>query len=220
VSGCGARLAAFDRERAAGGAWPHEASANGLLVIAGTDEAGRGCLAGPVVAAAVVLPPGWAPAALDDSKRLTARRRAVLYAEIVRGALDWQAEAAWPREIERTDILRSSLRAMATAVARLRVRPDLVLVDGNQAPPLDCPAACLVGGDGLSAAVAAASIVAKVVRDGLMADLDARHPGYGFAGHKGYGSADHLAALRLLGPCPLHRLTFAPVAGLRQGSLW
>ena len=219
MSGCGARLAAFDRERAAGGA-PADESANGLLVIAGTDEAGRGCLAGPVVAAAVVLPPGWAPAALDDSKRLTARRRAALYAEIVRGALDWQAEAAWPREIERTDILRSSLRAMATAVARLRVRPDLVLVDGNQAPPLDCPAACLVGGDGLSAAVAAASIVAKVVRDGLMADLDARHPGYGFAGHKGYGSADHLAALRLLGPCPLHRLTFAPVAGLRQGSLW
>ena len=215
MSGCGARLAAFDRARAA-----DPSRAGGALVIAGTDEAGRGCLAGPVVAAAVVLPPGWAPAALDDSKRLTARRREALYRDIVREALDWQAEAAWPREIEHTDILRSSLRAMATAVARLRVRPDLVLVDGNRAPPLDCPAACLVGGDGLSAAVAAASIVAKVVRDTLMADLDARHPGYGFAGHKGYGSADHLAALRRLGPCPLHRRTFSPVAGLRQGSLW
>lgn len=215
MSGCGARLAAFDRER---GADPSREG--GALVIAGTDEAGRGCLAGPVVAAAVVLPPGWAPEALDDSKRLTARRREALYRDIVRAALDWQAEAAWPREIEHTDILRSSLRAMATAVARLRVRPDLVLVDGNQAPPLDSPAACLVGGDGLSAAVAAASIVAKVVRDALMVDLDARHPGYGFAGHKGYGSADHLAALRRLGPCPLHRRTFGPVAGLRQGSLW
>ncbi|MBA4377247.1 MAG: ribonuclease HII [Gemmatimonas sp.] len=189
-------------------------------MLAGTDEAGRGCLAGPVVAAAVVLPPGWAPEALDDSKRLTARRREALYRDIVREALDWQAEAAWPREIEHTDILRSSLRAMATAVARLRVRPDLVLVDGNQAPPLDCPADCLVGGDGLSAAVAAASIVAKVVRDGLMIDLDVRHPGYGFAGHKGYGAASHLAALQRLGPCPLHRRTFAPVALLRQGSLW
>jgi ribonuclease HII len=215
VSGPGARLAAFDRERAGVGA-----QADRALVIAGTDEAGRGCLAGPVVAAAVVLPPGWAPAALDDSKRLTARRRRALYADIVREALDWRAEAAWPREIELTDILRSSLRAMAAAVARLRVRPDLVLVDGNRAPPLDCPAACLVGGDGLSAAVAAASIVAKVVRDDLMIELDARYPGFGFAGHKGYGSAAHLEALRRLGPCPLHRLTFAPVAGLRQGSLW
>jgi len=215
VSGRGALLAAFDRERAA-----DPSRAGGVLVLAGTDEAGRGCLAGPVVAAAVVLPPGWAPEALDDSKRLTARRREALYRDIVREALDWQAEAAWPREIEHTDILRSSLRAMATAVARLRVRPDLVLVDGNQAPPLDCPAACLVGGDGLSAAVAAASIVAKVVRDWLMVDLDARHPGYGFAGHKGYGAASHLAALQRLGPCPLHRRTFAPVALLRQGSLW
>ncbi len=215
MSGRGALLAAFDHERAA-----DPSREGGALVLAGTDEAGRGCLAGPVVAAAVVLPPGWAPEALDDSKRLTARRREALYRDIVREALDWQAEAAWPREIERTDILRSSLRAMATAVARLRVRPDLVLVDGDQAPPLDCPAACLVGGDGLSAAVAAASIVAKVVRDGLMVDLDARHPGYGFAGHKGYGAAAHLAALQRLGPCPLHRRTFAPVALLRQGSLW
>lgn len=203
-------LADFDRER----------SRQGSVRLAGTDEAGRGCLAGPVVAAAVVLGPDRIPDGLDDSKRVTARRRERLYAELVRDARDWSVAAVWPREIEATDILKSSLRAMALAVARLRPLPGLVLVDGNRLPRLPCPAETVVGGDARSAAVAAASILAKVVRDRLMVELDARHPGYGFAAHKGYGAAAHLAALAARGPCPLHRATFRPIATLGQARLW
>jgi ribonuclease HII len=188
--------------------------------LAGTDEAGRGCLAGPVVAGAVVLPAGWIPAGLDDSKRLTGPRREILYDAIVRGASAWGAFAVWPREIEATDILRASLRAMAGAVSLLRPAPDLVLVDGNQLPPLDVPAETLVKGDATSAAVAAASIVAKVVRDRLMTDLAVRWPGYGFARHKGYGAVVHLEAIDALGPCPLHRMTFRPLSALAQGRFW
>jgi ribonuclease HII len=210
VSDSRTRLLAFDRER----------SREGGLRLAGTDEAGRGCLAGPVVAAAVELPFGWAPEVLDDSKRLSAPRRERVYAQIIGGALAWGAFAVWPREIEDTDILRASLRAMSGAVSLLRPAPDLVLVDGNRLPDLDCPAETLVRGDALSAAVAAASVVAKVVRDRLMCDLDARWPSYGFAGHKGYGAAAHLAAIATHGPCPLHRMTFQPLASLGQGRLW
>ncbi len=188
--------------------------------VAGVDEAGRGCLAGPVVAAAVVLPPRWLPAGLDDSKRLTAARRERLYAVLVRDALAWGVAAVSPREIDRTDILRATLRAMRAAVALLRPSPDVVLVDGNRLPPLPVPAHALVGGDRRSAAVAAASILAKVVRDRLLAELDRRHPGYGLAAHKGYGTAAHRRALRERGPSPVHRRTFAPVASLAQGRLW
>jgi len=203
-------LAAFD---AACRAAPHQ-------MLAGVDEAGRGCLAGPVVAGAVVLPAGWCPDGLDDSKRLTARRRDALYDAIVRGALCWGAFAVSPARIDEINILRASLEAMAGAVRLLDRVPDLILVDGVHAPALPAPARTLVGGDGLSAAVAAASIIAKVVRDRLMTDLDARWPGYGFADHKGYGAAVHLEALARLGPCPLHRRTFKPVAALDQGRLW
>jgi len=195
-------------------------SGGGRLRIAGVDEAGRGCLAGPVVSGATILPPGWCPEGLDDSKRLSAAKRDCLYASILEGALAWGAFAVWPREIDRTDILRASLKAMSGAVGLLGASPDLVLVDGNHAPPLDCPCACIVKGDGRSAAIAAASIVAKVVRDRIMVELDARFPAYGFSAHKGYGSPGHLASLAECGPASVHRFSFRPVAGLRQSSLW
>ncbi|MHB8079429.1 MAG: ribonuclease HII [Candidatus Krumholzibacteriia bacterium] len=188
--------------------------------LAGVDEAGRGCWAGPVVAAAVILPSGWAPAGLDDSKRLTPARREALFEAIRAGALAWRACAVSPAEIDRLNILRATLQAMARAVARVAPAPDLVLVDGLQLPVLPCRGEALVRGDGRSAAVAAASIVAKVTRDRLMRAWDARLPGYGFAAHKGYGSAEHRAALHRLGPCPLHRRSYRPVSDLAQGLLW
>jgi len=172
------------------------------------------------VAGAVILSPGGGPAGLDDSKRLTAARRERLYAEIIGGAPAWGAFAVWPREIDRTNILRASLKAMAGAVDLLGVAPDLVLADGNRLPDLDCPCECVVKGDGRSAAIAAGSIVAKVVRDRIMTGLDARYPAYGFAAHKGYGSPEHLAALAERGPVGIHRFSFRPVADLRQTHLW
>ena len=204
------RLASFDRSK----------SDAGRLVLAGVDEAGRGCWAGPVVAAAVVLPDRWCPAGLDDSKKLTPARREALCQEIRASALAWGACAVSAGDIDASDILRATLRAMARAVARLRLRPDLVLVDGNQLPDLPLPAECLVRGDGTSAAVAAASILAKVYRDRIMTAWDRHHPGYGFAAHKGYGAAAHREALRRLGPCPLHRLSYKPLVELDQGRLF
>ncbi len=203
-------LARFDRSK----------SDAGRLVLAGVDEAGRGSWAGPVVAAAVVLPPDWCPAGLDDSKKLTARRRERLAGEIRAGALAWGACAVSAGEIDATDILRATLRAMVRAVARLRPVPDLVLVDGNRLPDLPVPAECLVRGDGTSAAVAAASVLAKVFRDRIMTAWERHHPGYGFAAHKGYGAATHREALQRLGPCPLHRLTYKPLVELDQGRLF
>jgi len=205
-----AALAGFDRER----------SRDGLLVLGGVDEAGRGCWAGPVVAAAVVLPAGWCPAGLDDSKKLSPARREALCAEIRTGALAWAACAVSAAEIDHGNILRATLRAMARAVARLRVRPDLLLVDGRQIPVVSMPAEAIVRGDGTSAAVAAASIVAKVLRDRVMTAWERHYPGYGFAAHKGYGAAAHRQALEKLGPCPLHRVTYEPLASRGQGRLF
>lgn len=205
-----AALAGFDRER----------SRDGLLVLGGVDEAGRGCWAGPVVAAAVVLPAGWCPAGLDDSKKLSPARREALCAEIRAGALAWAACAVSAAEIDHGNILRATLRAMSRAVARLRVRPDLLLVDGNQVPAVPMPAEAIVRGDGTSAAVAAASIVAKVLRDRVMTAWERHYPGYGFATHKGYGAAAHREALERLGPCPLHRVTYEPLASRGQGRLF
>lgn len=206
----GVSLAEFD----------HARFRSGATRLAGVDEAGRGCLAGPVVAGAVRVTPGWCPEGLDDSKTLGASARTRLYAAILDGAPAWGAFAVWPRDIDRMNILRASLAAMAGAVRLLGDPPDLVLVDGPHAPELAMPSECVVKGDGRSAAVAAGAIVAKVVRDRLMTDLDARFPGYGFAAHKGYGSPEHLEALRTLGPSPVHRLSFKPVAALRQTQLW
>jgi len=195
-------------------------SESGRLVLAGVDEAGRGCWAGPVVAAAVVLPAGWGPAGLDDSKRLTPRRREKLHEEIRASALFWGACAVSAAAIDALGILPATLAAMARAVARLGVVPDLVLVDGTQLPALPARAETLVRGDGTSAAIAAASVLAKVFRDRIMTAWDRHLPGYGFAAHKGYGAAAHLAALRRLGPSPQHRQTYRPVALLDQGRLF
>lgn len=210
MRGAEATLVGFDRER----------SRQGRVRVAGVDEAGRGCWAGPVVAAAVILPPDWAPAGLDDSKRLAPARREALFSDIRAGAVAWGACAVSPAEIDRSNILRATLQAMAAAVSRLAPPPELVLVDGLHLPALPCLGEAVVKGDARSASVAAASIVAKVLRDRVMAAWDRHLPGYGFARHKGYGSAEHRDALRRLGPSSLHRRSFRPVALLEQGTLW
>lgn len=184
----------------------------------GVDEAGRGCLAGPVVAAAVQL---RAPLeGLDDSKKLSAKRRDELALLVRRGGHAWSLAVVWPWAIDETNILRASLEAMARAVTLLAARhgaPSIVLVDGDKtipplAPPFEClPQRAIVGGDALVPAISAASILAKTFRDKLLTALDRRYPGYGFARHKGYGTAQHLAAIRELGPCRMHRLTFRGV---------
>ena len=180
-------------------------------LICGVDEAGRGPLAGPVVAAAVILPPNTPLSGLNDSKKLSPRRRERLAAEIRATALAWAVAEASAAEIDEWNILRATLRAMARAVAALPVMPDEVLVDGNQAPALEVPVRTIIGGDALEPAIMAASILAKTHRDARLVALDARYPEYGFARHKGYGTAAHLAALARLGPCPEHRRSFAPV---------
>ena len=185
--------------------------------MAGVDEAGRGPLAGPVVAAAVILPDHGLPDGIDDSKRLTAARRAAL-ADAIRGCAQVGLGVAEVGEIDRLNILAATMLAMTRAVDALGVQPAFVLVDGNRLPRWDRPARALVGGDRLSLSIAAASIIAKHERDQMMIAADRLYPGYGFAAHKGYGSAVHMAALRSLGPTPLHRTSFAPVAAaLRAG---
>ncbi|MBK1678786.1 ribonuclease HII [Rhodocyclus tenuis] len=186
-------------------------------LVCGVDEAGRGPLAGPVVAAAVILDPARPIPGLNDSKKLSARRREALAVLIREQALAWAVAEASVEEIDRINILQASLLAMQRAVAALAVRPQLALIDGNRCPRLACPAEALVGGDGRSAPIAAASILAKTVRDELMLVMHARFPMYDFARHKGYPTAAHLAALREHGPCSEHRRSFAPVAQL---SLW
>jgi ribonuclease HII len=181
--------------------------------VAGVDEAGRGPLAGPVAAAAVILDPARVPPGLADSKTLSEARREALFAEIVSSARAVAVAFAPVGEIDAVNIRGATLAAMARAVAALAVPPRLVLVDGRDVPRgVSAPARAIVGGDGLHPAISAASIVAKVVRDRAMRDLDAAFPGYGFAKHKGYGSAAHLEALARLGPCAAHRARFAPVA--------
>jgi ribonuclease HII len=185
--------------------------------MAGIDEAGRGPLAGPVTAAAVMLDPDWPIAGLADSKRLSAARRAALETEIQARALAWSVASASPAEIDALNILQASLLAMRRAVLGLSRVPDLALVDGNRCPALECPVQAIVGGDGKVAAIAAASILAKVARDRELVRLDALYPGYGLASHKGYPTADHLAALRALGPSPIHRRSFRPVREAADG---
>lgn len=182
--------------------------------VAGLDEVGRGPLAGPVVAAAVILDPTHPIAGLNDSKRLTASRRERVAAEIREYALDWALGRAEVEEVDRLNVLAASMLAMQRATEALSAPPSHALVDGNRCPALPCPSSAIVGGDGLVAAIAAASILAKVARDAEMVAMDATYPGYGFAGHKGYPSKAHLAALMELGPCPIHRRSFAPIRAL------
>ncbi len=182
----------------------------GLRSIAGVDEVGRGPLAGPVVAAAVILDPDHLPSGLNDSKTLSAARRDALYLEIMRHAHVAVASVPAPI-IDRINIRQATLLAMTRAVNALSVPPDHVLVDGRDVPPLPCSGEALIGGDGKSLSIAAASIIAKVTRDRLMERLSAHDPRYGFAAHAGYGTAMHLAALELHGPSPYHRMSFAPL---------
>jgi ribonuclease HII len=193
--------------------------------VAGVDEAGRGSLAGPVVAAAVILPAEARIAGLTDSKLLAPTVRMRLAEEIATLATAWAVAAVEATEIDATDILRATLRAMAAAVAGLEPRPGLVLVDGGITPALGVPARAIVKGDRTVPAISAASILAKVTRDRIMEAWAGRFPVYGFAQHKGYGTAEHRAAIARYGPSPIHRRTFAGVrefAGDRaaQGSLW
>lgn len=185
------------------------------MSIAGVDEAGRGCLAGPVYAAAVVLGATW-PTGLNDSKKLTAQRREQLFVQIQAEAVDWGIASASAQEVDQLNILQASLLAMQRAVASLRMVPIEAWVDGNRAPKLVCSVRTIVGGDALEPAIMAASILAKVARDRHLLELDAQYPGYGFAQHKAYGTAEHLAALRLLGPCREHRMSFAPCAEIAR----
>lgn len=196
---------------------PLDWAAPGLA--AGVDEAGRGPLAGPVVAAAVILDPRQGIAGLTDSKKLTARRREQLFDQIQDKALCCAIGQASVEEIDRLNILQATLLAMQRAVAGLRLVPARVLVDGNRLPRLPMLAEAIIGGDAKVPAISAASILAKVHRDRWCEQIDAEYPQYGFAAHKGYGTAAHLAALRQHGPTPWHRRSFAPVAqALRQAG--
>lgn len=185
-------------------------------LVAGVDEAGRGPLAGPVVAAAVILDDLHPIHGLNDSKKLTPLRREKLYDEIRAKALCCSIAQANVEEIDRLNILQATLLAMRRAVQGLRLKPVKVLVDGNRLPVLDVLAEAIVRGDATVPSISAASILAKVTRDRWCAELDLRFPQYGFAGHKGYGTAEHLAALRAHGACPEHRRTFSPVAQLLE----
>ena len=188
-------------------------------LMAGVDEAGRGPLAGPVVAAAVILDERQPIAGLADSKKLSAARRDQLYDEIRAKALCCCVAQASVEEIDRLNILQATLLAMQRAVAGLRLKPGLVLVDGNRLPLLEMRAEAIVKGDAKVASISAASILAKVTRDRGLELLDQRYPQYGFARHKGYGTAEHLQALRVHGPCPEHRRSFAPVAQAERSPL-
>lgn len=184
------------------------------IIIAGIDEAGRGPLAGPVVAAAVVLDPKKPIKDLNDSKLLSEKERERLFVEIRKKARSWSVARGTVNEIDTINILQATLLAMQRAVTRLSLMPDLALVDGNSKPDFPCAAQTIIAGDQLEPAISAASIVAKVLRDRLMRLLDKKYPLYGFAQHKGYATDQHLNALQLHGPTRIHRRSFAPVATL------
>lgn len=197
----------------------------GVVHVAGVDEAGMGTLAGPVVAAAAILPRDLRPRGLDDSKKLDEKERDRLAAEVKAGAVAWALGSASPEEIDRLNIYRAGLLAMRRAVEALSCRPEQLLVDARRIPELRIPQQGIVKGDAKSLSIAAASVLAKTARDALMVEMDAAHPGYGFARHKGYSAPEHVEALRRLGPCPAHRRSFAPVrealaGGPAQGTLW
>ncbi|MCP4144331.1 MAG: ribonuclease HII [bacterium] len=204
------KLAAFDQIK----------SDSGRLLIAGVDEAGRGCLAGPVVAAAVILDSSSISAMINDSKQLTANRRDLAYDEVIKSALSWSAFAVSPAEIDSINILQATMRAMSDSIRRLPMVPDLVLIDGNKAPETDVDCETVIKGDAKSACIAAASIIAKVTRDRIMLEMHERYDEYGFDENKGYGSQPHMDALKMHGATPIHRKTYRPVADLLQGSLF
>lgn len=185
--------------------------------IAGIDESGRGPLAGPVVAAAVIFPRGWIREEITDSKRLSPQRREELYDTILSGARSVGVGVVDQAEIDRTNILQATLKAMEIAVTKLSPSPDHLLVDGVSGIPISIPQRLIKGGDALSISIAAASIIAKVTRDRIMMEHHERYPYYNFAKHKGYGTREHLEAIRKFGYCELHRLTFRGVK-IQKGS--
>jgi ribonuclease HII len=182
------------------------------MLVAGVDEVGRGCLAGPVYAAAVILPKPCRLPGLNDSKKLPREERERLVPLIEERALAFAVATASVEEIDRINILQASLLAMRRAVAMLKLAPMLCLVDGNQPPQLDCAVETVIGGDARHRCIMAASVLAKVARDAELRRLDEQFPGYGFAQHKGYATPEHGEALRRLGPCAIHRMSFAPCA--------
>jgi ribonuclease HII len=185
-------------------------------LVAGVDEAGRGPLAGPVVAGAVILDPHNPIDGLQDSKRLTAARREALYVEIQEKALAWAVASADVEEIDRINILQATMLAMQRAVDALQPAAEHALIDGNRCPVLACPAQAIIKGDSRVAAISAASIMAKVSRDREMLSLDLQYPGYGLAQHKGYPSKAHIEALENLGVTPIHRRSYAPVRRMME----
>lgn len=192
--------------------------ASGLVRIAGVDEAGVGPLAGPVVAAAVIFPPGFGLPGVDDSKKLTPERRATLAAAIRESALAFSVALVEPEEIDRINVYQATLAAMGRAVDGLSLRPQHVLVDARRIPGCDLPQEAIIRGDAHCHAIAAASILAKTARDDMMRMYDRTFPGYGFADHKGYPTEAHRDAIRRLGPCAIHRLSFALLPAARLWS--
>ena len=191
----------------------HRLTGSGYSIIAGIDEAGRGPLAGSVFASAVVLPAGFIPQGINDSKKLTPRVRERLHEQLTSEPnVLWAVAKKTASEIDLLNILRATHAAMRAAWELIEPRPDHVLIDGLPVPQFPCPQTALVGGDAISLSIAAASIIAKVERDREMEEMDRLYPEYGFAKHKGYPTAEHFAKLRLHGPCPIHRRSFAPVA--------
>lgn len=189
-------------------AYEERAEAEGHRIICGIDEAGRGPLAGPVFAAAAVLPHGVTIEGVNDSKKLSPKKREALFSVIGKTAVSWAVGFATEQEIDKINILQATFLAMKRALEALSVKPDLALVDGNRTPPLGVETRTIVKGDALCESIAAASILAKVSRDRLMAEIDRVYPQYRFAQHKGYGTALHVAMLKKYGPCPVHRKTF------------
>ncbi len=197
--------------------YENELKRDGYRLIAGIDEAGRGPLAGPVSAAAVVLPDGYTHSVLTDSKQLTERRRELLYKEILSSPdIDWASAMIDPMEIDEINILQATWKAMRVAFCELETTPDIALIDGKAIKGFPGEHRPLIKGDSLSLSIAAASIIAKVERDRLMAAYAEEYPEYGFEKHKGYGTKLHKEALLKYGPCPIHRRSFAPVAEAEQ----
>ena len=190
--------------------WVYEREAfdAGIKLVCGVDEAGRGPLAGPVCAAAVILPPGLEIPGLNDSKKLTGKKRRELYDIMIEQAVSYGIAFASEQEIDEINILQATFLAMERAMQKLSPQPELALIDGNRTKDFGLPVRTIVKGDSLSASIAAASILAKVTRDRLMEEYDAQYPQYGFAQHKGYGTQAHYEALRAYGPCPAHRRLF------------
>ena len=205
-------MARQQRISAIGTAFEDEARARGYQMIAGVDEVGRGALAGPVAAAAVILDPAVPlPEGLDDSKKLTASQRERIAGELKASVLGYSVGLITPEEIDSTNILIATRRAMCAALGELRPRPDFLLIDALQLREIQLPQRAIIHGDSVSASIAAASVIAKTYRDALMRDYHNTYPQYGFASHVGYGTRTHLAALRTHGACPIHRRSFRGV---------